>query len=103
MITASLLVWKKIEGCFLLLSNVFMNVHFLGWYNHIACEKCCHFRMLTSEMNITITKTPESFEKKWSVREPGKYIMSLIVRDLFLTTVYYESNSKIFIFNNSVN
>ena len=54
-------------------------------------------------MNITITKTPEAFEKKWSVREPGKYIMSLIVRDLFLTTVYYESNSKIFIFNNSVN
>ena len=40
--------------------------------------------MLTSEMNITITKTPESFEK---VREPGKY----------------ESNSKRFIFNNSVN
>lgn len=103
MITASLSVWKKIEGYFLLLSNVFMNVHFFGWYNHIACGKCCHFCMLTSETNITITKTPESFEKKWSVREPGKYIMSLIVRDLFLTIVYYDSNSKIFIFNNSVN
>ena len=61
-----------------------MNVHFFGWYNHIACGKCCRFHMLTSEMNITITKTPESFEK---VREPGKY----------------ESNSKRFIFNNSVN